>query len=333
MEPLSVSLGLAVVVLTVWDSISTMVTVEGGGPLTSRLARMLWRSTGLFPKRVRKVLLTRMGELIALGVLGLWILLLWAAWTLVFLASPDAVVDSNSGDPANFVARLYFAGFSLFTLGVGDYRPGPGFWQVATAIASLNGLFLITVSISYLISLTSAVADRRGTAAVVTGLGRSGVEVVVNAWNGEDFRGLPEQLAGVSASLAHLSERHLAKPVLHYFHSPLRHTALEPSVVALYEALLLLSYGVAVQVRPDEPALRSARAACERLFEVYAQVFIRREARSLEPPALDDLAAAGVPVVLQEEFERAIAAQEDTRRLAAAMLRESGWHWDSVLPD
>lgn len=328
-----VGMGFALIVLTVWDAVSTMVSVEGGGPLTSRLAHVLWRATGLVPKRFRKTVRTRMGEVIALGVLGLWIALLWGAWTLVFLAAPGAVVDGNSGDPGGLVDRIYFAGFSLFTLGVGDFRPGPGFWQIATALASLNGLFLITVAISYLVSLTGAVADRRGSAAVLSGLGGSPQEIVLRAWNGQRFAGLSEQFANLAESLAHLAERHLAKPVLHYFHSPNRHTALEPSVVALYEALLVLSHGVAPQARPDEPALRSVRAACERILEVYAEVFIRRTARPLEPPSLAPLAEAGIPVVLEEEFAAALAREERRRGLAAAMLRESGWNWGDVLPD
>lgn len=41
---------------------------------------------------------------------------------------------------ASVPARIYCAGFVVFTLGVGDFVAATGTWQVVTALASVVGL-------------------------------------------------------------------------------------------------------------------------------------------------------------------------------------------------
>jgi hypothetical protein len=322
---LMVLLGFALIAAALWDATSTIVSVEGGGPLTSKIAQGIWRTLGRVAHDPHSTLQSKVGELVSLLVIALWILLLWAGWTLIFLSRHGAVVDTNSGDPASVVDTIYFAGFGLFTLGVGDFRPAPGFFQIATALSSLSGLFLVTVGISYLLSLTNAVADRRGVAAVISGLGQSGDEIVRTSWNGRDFAGLEHQLSTLASSVAHLAEQHLAKPVLHYFHSPNRHTALEPSVVSLYEAVLLLQYAVRPEVRPRPPTLEATRAACVRLFEVYRAVFVRHQVDDVPEPLLDVLAEAGIPLRAVADVRRDLQKERPMRLLAVSLLAESGW--------
>lgn len=90
--------------------------------------------------------------------LGTWLLLLWAGWTLVFSASPEAVLQDPEGVPADGWARAYFAGFSVFTLGVGDYVPNGPVWQLLTVVAVVSGLALTTMAITYLVSCTTSTA-------------------------------------------------------------------------------------------------------------------------------------------------------------------------------
>lgn len=55
-----------------------------------------------------------------------------------------AVRDAANGEPAGLVDRLYFTGYTVFTLGNGDFKPGSGIWQIATGAAAGTGLFLVT---------------------------------------------------------------------------------------------------------------------------------------------------------------------------------------------
>ena len=52
------------------------------------------------------------------------------------------------------------AGFTAFTLGVGDYIPNGQPWEVLTAIAVVSGLGLTTLAIIYLVPVVSAVTAR-----------------------------------------------------------------------------------------------------------------------------------------------------------------------------
>lgn len=325
MAVVQIAAGFALILAALWDATSTIVSAAGGGPLTSRVAQGVWRTVMRVAKGPASPLRAKGGELISLLVVMLWIGLLWAGWTVVFLASSGAVVESSTGRPAGVVDVVYFAGYGLFTLGVGDFRPASGFFQIATALSSLSGLFLVTVGISYLVALTNAVADRRGVAAVISGLGRSGEEIVRRSWNGRDFAGLESQLPNLAGRVAHLAEQHLAKPVLHYFHSPNRHTALEPSVVALHEAVLLLRHAVPPELTPRSPALEATEAACVRLFEVYRQVFVRHPLDEVKEPSLDALSDAGIPLRPVGDVRRDLLAERPMRLLAASLLAESGW--------
>lgn len=57
--------------------------------------------------------------------------------------------STATGNPAGTVERLYFTGYTVFTLGNGDFRPGAGTWQLATVAATGTGLVLITLAITY----------------------------------------------------------------------------------------------------------------------------------------------------------------------------------------
>lgn len=317
--------GVALILLALWDATSTMVSVEGGGPLTSRIAQGIFRMLTRLSKDPHSAVQAKGGEAISLLVVLVWIGMLWAGWTVIFLSRHGAVTDTATGAAAGLVDTIYFAGFGLFTLGIGDFRPASGFFQIATALSSLSGLFLVTVGISYLLSLTNAVAERRGVAAVISGLGHSGEEILRTSWNGRDFGGLELQLPTLSDSVAHLAEQHLAKPVLHYFHSPIRHTALEPSVVALYEAVLLLRHAVRPDVRPRPPTLDATQAACIRLFEVYRQVFVRHPVHDVAEPSFDALTEYGIPLRAVADIRGALEGEREMRLLAASLLAESGW--------
>jgi hypothetical protein len=132
------AVGVAVLVLVVHDVVTTSVSLRPrGGPLTARLS--VWvRSV---PRRRRNDSHegggVRTGPRVLLATVSAWVLLSWIGWSLVFLGGPSAVVDASTGTPAGVAARVYFAGFSVFTLGIGDFRPHGALWQVATAVAAV----------------------------------------------------------------------------------------------------------------------------------------------------------------------------------------------------
>lgn len=138
--------GIIVIWLVVIDVVATNTTKIGEGILTKwwqqKVCRLFYAVYKIMPNRS---ILVWSGAFIVLGMVLIWILLLWIGWVAIFCGSPNAIINSSNQQPADFWARVYFAGFSISGLGTGDFIPQGSFWQVLTAIASLNGLLLTSV--------------------------------------------------------------------------------------------------------------------------------------------------------------------------------------------
>ena len=268
-------------------------------------------------------LLALAGPAILVVGFSAWVLLLWSGWTLLFSADPGAVVDAGSKAPAELWARVYYVGFVLITLGTGDYVPVGAPWQVASAAASLSGLFVVTLAITYVISVVSAVAEKRQLAGAIHALGSSAPEIVAQAWDGSGFDGLDQHLPPLGKQLELHHQRHLAYPVLHYFHSTERRAALGPAVAAFYDALLLLSEAVAESARPPR---RAVAAFVSRLGEA----FVEPSDEVPPPPATDPLRRAGIP--LAPEYGAGLG-DADRSRLLRGLVEDGGWPWDDASAD
>ncbi|SOD89833.1 ion channel [Caenispirillum bisanense] len=191
-------LGAVVLALAFVDLLVTTLTVGGTGPFTRRLPPLLWRlarATG------RRGVLAYTGMVTLLGIALVWILLLWGGWLLVFSADPWSVVVAQTGRPATLVERTYFVGYTLFTLGLGDYKPHGGTWQMLSVLVVASGLTAVTLIISYIVPVVSAAAQRRALAAHLAALGRSPRDILHRAWNGRDFKGLEPHLQALVGRL------------------------------------------------------------------------------------------------------------------------------------
>lgn len=234
--------GLLVLLLTHIDLIWTTLTLRGGGPITRQLGTGMWYGClklhrhygGLHP------LLSQCGWITLSVTLVGWVAMTWLGWTLIFAADPQAVFNEKTGEAADWAALIYFAGFAVYTLGVGDYVPNGTLWQILTPVAALNGFILITLSVSYLLQvLTAAVSDRKA-ASMIHALGGSPAAILQTAWNGKDFSRLSPSLAQVIEPLAQHTQQHKAYPVLQLFHQPDPRAALPLQIAILGEALACL---------------------------------------------------------------------------------------------
>ena len=325
--------GIVLVAIAMLDVLWTTLSMTGGGPLSTGLARGLWRSvhglrhwTGATSTR----LLQLAGPGILLSSLLMWVVLLWAGWTLLFSAAPDAVRALQTGASASLAGRVYFTGYTLFTLGIGNYVPAPGAWEIATAIASLNGLFLITLSITYLVAVLSAATRKHQLATVIATLGRTPHDIVRRARKGEGAASFRTHLAQVVPMIEMHARNHLAYPVLHYFHSPDRRAAVSLRIAALDDALLLLKHGLASGASPDDASLSPAREAIGGLLSTLHGAFIDPDEVVPPPPSLAPLSETGIPVASEDAYRRASSGAAERRRLMQAYVKDDGWTWADV---
>lgn len=332
MSSVVTALGGVLVALTLADAAVTALSmVTGTGPVTGRVARGVWRTLLAVHTRTPRGgrLPEWSGTFTLLGVFLTWTLLLWAGWWLVFVAHENAVVTSRTSVPADAGARLYYTGYTLFTLGTGDYVPGTGWAQVATIIASLSGLFLITLSITYLVQVVQAVVHKRAFAQQVHALGSDAAHVIATGWTGSGFSSMFNQhLVSLTEPLLRMGEQHVAFPVVHYFHSSDHRKAPAVAVAVLDDVLTLLDVGVVPEARPDPAATGPLRSALDQVLETLQDQFFPVADRARPAPPLSALRREGVPEVDEERYAARVREHVHRRRTVRGFLHSDGWRDD-----
>lgn len=320
-------LGL-VMVITAWtEAIWTALWIDGhGAPLTTgHTALTHWMLTRV--SRALPRLRSLSGPVILVSVVLFWTLLLWVGFSLIFSADRSAVVATLTGTPARWQDRVYFVGYAIFTFGNGDFTPRGTVWQWLAAGAGMSGLFLISLTVTYLLSVLGAAVNLRGFASEVHALGRAPEEFVIHCWDGSSFNGVELQLVSLSEKLSVITERLAAYPMAHYYHARSDTESLARGVAIYDEALLLFMQGVQPRYRPARGILHAARETVGVFLENSRQEHIAR-ARDLPPlPRLARLQQAGVPVVPAVEFEAGSARDRERRELLLGLVRQEGREW------
>lgn len=315
-------LGVLFVVAVAYDIIQTALRLgQRGGPLTLRLASYLWRAALRAPR-----LLQVAGVLILLTIVSVWVLFSWLGWSLVFAAFERSVVSSDTGAPADLVGKIYFAGYTIFTLGNGDYQPVGG-WRILTVVASAGGLMIVTLSITYLVPLLSAVVEKRALAGRISLMGRSIQEVVrkLASLGGDEVK---QEISSFPEHLLLLKERHLAYPVLHYFQSRERDNAIAPSLAVLNEALHVVCDGT-VDADPSlELAAEKFRCGTGRLLTSLEPWFVTEEPAAPDPPPLETVVGSDLRLRDHAEFLARVSRGGKLRGQLRWMVQDTGWSWE-----
>ena len=314
--------GTLLILATVADALLTTVRAgRAGGPMTQRLADLLWRLALRLGSRHGPPPGT--GPMITFAAVTVWVVLFMGGWFLIFSATPGAIVD-NQNRPADSWARLYFTAFTISTLGIGDYRPSGAVFQMLTGFAAITAFGLATLVITYVASLNSAVASKRRFARQVLGLGSSPVNILHANWTGRDFGLLESELQSLTGSVHGLVEEQLTYPLLHYFSTRQRSAAFWPALATLNEVVLLLDNYVSHEHRPAPLALHPLQRAIDGYLEVLPRAPMDHPSHPPQP-AIRELRETGIQVVSASR-----PSEEDLlrRKTIHAVLERQGWKWE-----
>ena len=331
MTAVLVLLGGVLVAVAVVDAVvTTLAAGSGGGPLTRRLSSGVWRALRRVARGRAAGLLPWSGVVVLLVTVLTWVLLMWAGWTIVFSSTPSAVVTAQASLPADVAARIYYAGFVVFTLGVGDVVAGGPAWQLATAVATFIGLAVVTLSITYLVSVVNAAVSRRALARTIHLSGLTGADIVSLHWHDgrvrDSFGDLVESLC---TQILQITQQHLAYPVLHHFHAAEPESSAPRALAALDDALVLLGAALPEERRPPHDTLTRLRRALEH----YAGTVHGAAGKGAQAPPLPDLDAlrtVGIPVVSDIEFARSASTHQRRRQELAELVRADAWSWPAT---
>lgn len=330
MRSVFLALGVVLLSITVLDILWTTLWIEeGAGPLTSRLMDVTWRMIRAVGGHQPRVL-TLAGPVILLSGLTTWIVLFWGGWTLILGSAETGLIDTLDRGPISWSDRFYFVGYTMFTVGNGDFAPKEGIWQVVTTVISGSGMVFITLSVTYVLSVLDAVKQKRSFASDISGLGSNGTDIVRTSWNGEGFESLDVSLSTITSELNTLTSNHKAYPIIHYFYSRQPQQAPASQIPALDEALTLFRLGIPERDRPPEVLLQPARKSVESYLETVSRMFITQSEHTPHTPDLTRLQDAGIPTVSSEEFRTSIESLDERRRTLLGLVESDVREWPST---
>lgn len=327
-DALEILVGGLLVLMIFGDALMTTLAVSvGGGPLTRKVLGLCWRGMlRLHRRNARSSLLNTGGAVLLIMTVLVWVAGLLLGWTLVFLGS-DVVVSATTRQSAGATDVAYFSGLTVFTLGTGDFVATSAFWRLVSALASFSGLFLVTLAITYLISVVSAVVMRRSLAIQISGLGPSAQDMVLRGWNGTGFSvTFEQQLVTLTPYVVTAAEQHLAYPVLHYFHSSQPSLAAPVALARMEDAMLMLDV-VTPGRQPDTNAVAPLRFAMERYVHTATKIAWVPQVPAPEAPCLAPLRRAGIPLVSDEKVAAALDESADRRTQLNRLVVSDGWSW------
>jgi len=191
------------------------------GPVTSLVYRLHHNlSRRIFAPSSQLLLFN--GPFLIVAQLVVWATLLLLGVTLIVWPQlgTDIAHSNGSATNASFAMAVYYAGFCLTTLGVGDLVPQTTFTRMMTITAGAIGFSFFTLVLAYIISVYSALGRRNQFACEIDyRTGRTGDTLAyLKSYLASDDRSLLNQdLIDLASKLADLLESHHFYPALHYF--------------------------------------------------------------------------------------------------------------------
>lgn len=327
------AIGVALLVIVVIDLLWTTLWADGGAaPVSARLSNVLWRIIRRAGSS-RSTIVSLAGPIVLISTLFMWVALLWVGWTLIFGAGENSLRDSVNDDlSVTWPGRFYFVAYSMFTMGNGDFKPVGGFWQVLTAFTTASGMLLVTLAVSYVLSVLGAVAQKRSFAGTVKGFGASGAGMVRSGWNGHDLHNLDLPLSALASDASSLADKHKTYPILHYYHSSTAENASALAVATLDDALTLIRYGTSDPALYNGAVVEDARSSVSSYLTTLQKAFIEAADETPPSPSLHSLRDAGIPTVDDGEFADSLHTLEDRRRRLLGVVRADAWKWPEDRP-
>jgi len=148
--------GASLVLLVFYDFLRTTISLDGMGFISRAFAKVLWwigaRLVSFLEQKVGWSIRGLLGPTILTAIAGMWVVLHLAGYMLMY-RSGLSLVDSQSGDPASLAQAAAFSGSTLSTLGASTVQVTGGWWDILSMIAAVNGMVLLTLSVSFLLNI------------------------------------------------------------------------------------------------------------------------------------------------------------------------------------
>lgn len=323
-------IGILIVILTNMDALSTILRINGGSKISNFVARNVWRvSVFVSGKFSRLSILSNIGALIVVTLFTLWAVLLLIGYGLIYNSYVNSIVETSTELPASITGKFYYVGYTLTSLGNGDLKTGNDFWRIISNFTGLNGMFLLSIAISYFIPLMNAVVKQRMLATYISNLGDTPTEIISNGWNGTDFNILHEQFKDLYPMILMQCEQQLAYPVLLYFHSENPKYSPQLNLAKLDEAL---SIQEVYNIDQSDKAYiwNNLRKAMNKYLKVTKNSYSFKTETVPDFPYQSKLESL-TNQVPKETANLRLATLKDRRAFIASLIKNDGWKWEESM--
>lgn len=319
-------LGIIIVMLAIVDIVWTTLWIDGGaGFVTSKLSNIIWKLVSKLP--IGKGI---SGPFILISVLFNWVFLLWLGWTFVFASNYNSIASTLNNSALVWQNFIYYSGYTIFTLGSGDYAPTSPLWQILTNLASGTGTLFLALGASYILTIVGAVVDKRIFASQLFSIGHSSEEIMLTAWNGKDFNEINSLLLKFSDEISALSVKHKAYPLLHYYHTRNKKEVAALAIPVIDNTLSIMEYGIVEEAKPNPLLLKKARMAVENYLDTLEGTYINIPNEPFILPDLNQLKKENLPVVENAVFKMEMEKLKERRQKLLGLLSEDMWDTDDL---
>ncbi len=321
-------LGTLLISLVIYDATRTTLSVSSsGGPLTNRLVSGIWfMLLGIHQRQRSHTMLTSVGPWMTMTLLLTWFLVAWLGWFFLFCSSPQAVVLSSSNAAASLIERAYYTGYTLTTLGYGDFVAGNDSWRIPPILAAANGFFLFTLSITYILNIITNVIQKRQVSLAINALGENPRQILESTNSGEKYTTLISHIQQLQQSITALGQQHLAYPILHYYHSEARSKALSLAIAKLYQAISVIYFASTKLDCASREQLLITRIIIEQFLDTLGSAFISPSQHIPAIPLLHGY--ADLPGIQKSSTEiQNYLASLPYQKILLAYVHKDGWDW------
>ncbi|MFT7149487.1 MAG: hypothetical protein ACI82Q_001346 [Nonlabens sp.] len=324
-------IGVVILLIMISDLINTALSVKGAGFLSKKLAKGIWWALLLLSRKTgtRKILELG-GVIILVSVVVNWLVMIWFSASLLFISDPGSLMNVETNTEPTIVGKVFYTGYTLSALGLGDMEPTGPFWDILTAILSFAGLILISIAITYLIPVVNGEIEKRRLSVYITTLGCSVDEILTNYWNGKDFKELEQPFFSLTSMIILHAQNHKAYSVLHYFHTSDKKEAFALNLTNLDETLSILLHQIPSIHRPSYNTLMSLRKAISSYLITLPAVFIVPAEDSPPEHDLAELVKIGIPIISNQDVNNEFTKLLNRRKILLSLIRDDGWEWSDL---
>jgi len=316
-------IGLILLGFGFYDFFYTTLSASSSSIIPTTVSKVVHGIILAIEKKTNRKVFALSGLILNLTIILVWVIIIWAGLYFLFSFDAESILNSE-GRIASDSERLYFTGYVLSTLGNGDLNPISTFTQVITSSFSFFGFIFFTTAMTYLISVYSAVINKRHLSLAILNLGNSPEEVIRMLHNAQpSFIYL--QINSIQEKVDLVNEHYQAFPLIHYYHNVEINASFSLNIVKLDEALtIMLSSSNSPHYREINFLKKSMDSLLKRFDEFHNIPELKEPVKELDWKYLGySIEQAGKELAKKPEIVH-------RRKILTSMLLHEGLQWRHV---